>query len=301
MPIFHTRFAPTPSGYLHLGNVLSFAVAWAIAKQQNGFITLRIDDLYNAHFKTEHLEDIFDTLSFLGLDYENGSKNTEDFYLHHSQQHKIERYNALLTKLVEMGKVYACACSRSQLQHHTPDGHYTRICLNKNLDLDSPDVAWRIKISEEEVVELQDQIQGTILVPLGKTMPDFIVRRKDKVPSYQTTSLIDDVTMKINYIVRGQDLLHSTAAQLYLAKITGMNAFLETKFLHHPLLKDIHGNKLSKSEHAQCIHQMRQQGYTSEDVWIQLSNCLGWTKDPVTNARDFAKRFNPKMLGEEIA
>lgn len=301
MPIFHTRFAPTPSGYLHLGNALSFAIAWAIAKQQNGIITLRIDDLYNTHFKTEHLEDIFDTLSFLELDYQNGPKNTEDFLLHHSQQNKLDSYNALLNQLIEMNKIYACACSRSQLQQHTIDGHYNRICLNKNLDLDSPDVAWRIKIPLEEVVEVQDQLLGTIQVPLGKTMPDFIVRRKDKVPSYQTTSLVDDVTMKINYIVRGQDLLHSTASQLYLAKTTGLNALLETKFLHHPLLKDTYGNKLSKSEHAQCLHQMRQHGYTSEDVWIQLSQQLGWTNEPVTNAQDFAKRFNPNMIRKEIS
>ena len=173
LPIFHTRFAPTPSGYLHLGNALSFAIAWAIAKQQNGIITLRIDDLYNTHFKTEHLEDIFDTLSFLELDYQNGPKNTEDFLLHHSQQNKLDSYNALLNQLIEMNKIYACACSRSQLQQHTIDGHYNRICLNKNLDLDSPDVAWRIKIPLEEVVEVQDQLLGTIQVPLGKTMPDF--------------------------------------------------------------------------------------------------------------------------------
>jgi glutamyl-tRNA synthetase len=101
--------------------------------------------------------------------------------------------------------------------------------------------------------------------------------------------------------VRGQDLLNSTAAQLYLAKITSQNDFLATKFLHHPLIKDTNGNKLSKSEHAQCIHQMRQKGYTSEDVWIKLSHCLGWTNEPVTNAQDFAKKFNPDMFGQKIS
>lgn len=290
-----TRIAPTPSGYLHLGNALSFAITWALARQQQGIVALRIDDLDNARFRPEYLQDIFDTIDFMGIDYDEGPRSPQDFQDNYSQLLRLATYRTLLDKLVQHGMVYACPCSRTQIAALSPQGLYPLTCRDGDLPLDAPNAAWRIRIPEGTAITFHDQLLGNCSVALALEMPDFVVRRKDGVPAYQIASLADDLAMGVNLIVRGEDLMLSTAAQLFLAQHTGATAFNEAAFVHHPLISS-DGNKLSKSHDALSLTEMRKAGLTPQGLWQQLARLLGWQESGIATAQDFLDRFRLQDL-----
>ncbi|MFT2007174.1 glutamate--tRNA ligase family protein [Pontibacter sp. 13R65] len=290
-----TRIAPTPSGYLHLGNVLSFALTWALARKQNGTVVLRIDDLDNTRFRPEYLHNIFDTLQFMGLDYDEGPANPDDFLRNYSQHLRLPLYREYLHQLREQGLLYACPCSRSQIAAASPAGRYPLTCRSTQVPLEQPGNAWRILVPDHSMVTFHDQFLGKAYqVPLWEQMPDFVVRRKDGIPAYQIASVCDDLQMGINLVVRGQDLLNSTAAQVFLAQCSGSAAFSQIQFFHHPLLLQHDGTKLSKSEGAESLYGMRRKGMTTTELWRLLARLLGWQNANITDARSFLKRFRPE-------
>lgn len=290
-----TRIAPTPSGYLHLGNALSFAITWALARKQEGIVALRIDDLDNARFRPEYLQDIFETLDFMGLEYDEGPRNPQDFQENYSQLLRLSAYQAQLDKLVQQGMVYACPCSRSQIAALSPQGLYPLTCRDTQLPLDTPNAAWRVRIPEGTTVTFQDQLLGDCTVALALEMPDFVVRRKDGIPAYQIASIVDDLAMGVNLIVRGEDLMLSTAAQLYLAQHAGATAFTNAAFVHHPLIT-AEGSKLSKSHDALSLTEMRKAGLTPRQLWQKLAELLGWHNAGIADAKSFLQQFELKDL-----
>ncbi|CAN5913038.1 tRNA glutamyl-Q(34) synthetase GluQRS [soil metagenome] len=297
--LLKTRIAPTPSGFLHLGNALSFALTWALARQQGGGVALRIDDLDNARFRPEYLQDIFDTLHFLGLDYDEGPRDPADFRQNYSQLHRLPLYHELLERLVQQGLVYACPCSRTQIAAVSPAGIYPGTCRDKQVPLSAPGTAWRLRVPEETVVRFSDLVLGEVAVPLGEGMPDFVVRRKDGIPAYQIASVVDDVRMGVNLVVRGQDLLSSTAAQLFLARLAGEEAFGQVRFVHHPLVREADGSKLSKSHDSLSLFELRKRGVRPEEVWRMLARMLGW-REEVENARAFRERFRMEEVQRDL-
>ncbi|PRY09873.1 glutamyl-tRNA synthetase [Pontibacter ummariensis] len=286
-----TRLAPTPSGYLHLGNALSFALTWALARKSHGTLALRIDDLDNTRFREEYLQDIFDTIRFLGIDYDEGPQDARDFLEHYSQHRRLSQYQEMLEQLSAQGLLYACPCSRSQITAVSPQGLYPLTCRAKGLPLSQPGTAWRIRVPEDTVISFQDLLLGRCHIPLGQEMPDFVVRRKDGVPAYQVASVCDDLLMGITHLVRGQDLLASTAAQLFLAQCAGESSFATMQFLHHPILLEPDGNKLSKSHDSLSINQMRKQGLASQGLWQKIAQVLGWQDAEIGDAQSFLERF----------
>ena len=228
--MFSTRIAPTPSGYLHIGNVYSFLITWLIARQRQGTLSLRIDDLDELRLKTPYVEDIFETLQFMQIDYDAGPKNIEAFFACHSQQFRLNNYHRLLSKLTATGLVYACTCSRKTLQALSNEGRYHEECRQKKLPLDTPGAAWRLHVPAGTIINFTDEYKGAQVIDLAATMGDFIIKRKDGIPAYQVASLADDNFYHVNFIVRGDDLLISTAAQLYLASIANDRAFAQTHF-----------------------------------------------------------------------
>ncbi|MFD2246393.1 glutamate--tRNA ligase family protein [Pontibacter ruber] len=299
-PTVRTRIAPTPSGYLHLGNVLSFAITWALACKQGGTVALRIDDLDNTRSRPEYLQDIFDTLDFMGIDYDEGPRSPTDFQQHYSQHLRLPAYNELLDELVRQGMIYACPCSRSQIAALSPQGIYPLTCRNEQLPLDTPNAAWRIRIPEDTVITFQDVLLGNCTVPLALEMPDFVVRRKDGIPAYQIASICDDLQMGINLVVRGEDLMISTAAQLFLAQQIGATAFTKAQFVHHPIIRTSEGNKLSKSDDALSVTEMRKAGLTSKGLWKKIADTLGWKAEGITDAQSFLQRFRLEDLPRHV-
>ena len=247
-----SRLAPTPSGFLHLGNAVNFTLTWLLTRRAGGTLHLRIDDLDRARFRPAYLDNIFRTLEWLGLDYDAGPTGPDDFERHYSQRHFLPTYEAVLqaARIAHPNRFYACCCSRTNLARATsaPNGAYPGTCRARTVPLDTPETAWRVHVSEETHIEFTDLHQGHLTIASGQDPGDFIVRKKDGVAAYQVASVVDDVRLGVNFIVRGLDLLPSTAAQLCLVTVLpGTESFQQTQFFHHSLLLDEAGHKLSKS------------------------------------------------------
>jgi len=263
-PVLRSRIAPTPSGFLHEGNACSFLLTAQIVEQARGMLRLRIDDLDAPRARPEYVEDIFETLHWLGIDWDEGPRNAEAHYARYSQQLRIPRYHQYINTLIAEGHVFACACSRKDILAHSRDGLYPGTCRNRHIPPGTPGTALRILTPDPCPVHFRDERQGDVAVDLSQAMRDFIIRRRDGIPAYHIASLADDLDFGINYIVRGADLLHSTAAQLYLASLLGEARFAAVRFLHHPLLTDSAGNKLSKSAGSASVRSLREKGESPE-------------------------------------
>lgn len=273
-----TRLAPTPSGFLHLGNLLSFAITAHFAKRTGAKIHLRIDDLDRERAQSEYIEDIFQTLKFLDIPWHSGPANTEDFQKRWSQYNRMGDYEAALKQLEEGNHVFACNCSRSQLAALGNGGIYPGTCLSKKLDLHTPGVQWRLKTRPGRVLRINRLGAPVLKATLPPLMQNFVVRKKDGVAAYQLASLVDDVNAGTDLIVRGVDLWPSTWAQLYLAETLSKECFLKVAFVHHPLLQWRDGTKLSKSAGATSIQYLRNQGMTREGIYTEVAKMLGSRK-----------------------
>jgi glutamyl-tRNA synthetase len=260
-----TRLAPTPSGYLHLGNAFSFVTTAAIAAQQQAKVLLRIDDLDKDRVRPDYVADIFDTLTFLEIEWQEGPKVFSE-YKSHSQFTRLNLYNASLQQLVDCNAVFACDCSRKELQERPCN------CFAKQIALTEKDVCWRLKTDVTKTIELRLMNGVTEKHVLPIEQHHFVVRKKDGLPSYQLASLVDDVHYNINLIVRGADLFSSTLAQLYIADVLGAEQFKQARFHHHPILLKNDGSKLSKSAGDTSIQYLRKQGLTKEAIVNILHN-----------------------------
>jgi glutamyl-tRNA synthetase len=280
-----TRIAPTPSGYLHQGNAFNFLLNWLLARSQRGKVLLRIDDLDAPRAKPEFINDVFETLDWLGIDYDIGPIGPDDLAAAWSQSHRLPLYHELLDNLKEHGHLFACECSRKDLADSS--GVYPGTCLHKNIALDTPDVAWRINVEADAVIYFTDCWQGAMQYALGQEMGSFVVRRRDGIPAYQIASLADDVHFGVSAMARGMDLLPSTAGQLYLAQLLGIDSFTQTQFYHHPLIMDNTGQKLSKSAGSVSLNHWRSEGIPAG---LLLANFCKWAgievDGEVQNARE---------------
>ncbi len=270
-----TRLAPTPSGFLHQGNAFNFLYAWLTARSQDGKVFLRIDDLDATRSREEFVEDIFQSLQWLGLDWDLGPSGSQDFYKNWSQQTRMEQYEKLLNQLVAQGNVFACNCSRKKLSDKGFSEFYPGYCIDKKLPLNIPDTALRIKVPPETIVRFTDEIVGEQSFQLGKNSGSFIIRRRDGIPAYHIASLADDIHFGVNLIVRGEDLLSSTASQLYLAQLTRNNTFPNTRFHHHPLILDKTQHKLSKSKSADSLLWKRENGMKPVQLLQEFATWCG--------------------------
>lgn len=229
------RLAPTPSGFLHLGNAVNFVLTWLLVRRAGGTLHLRIDDLDRARLRRPYLENIFRVIDWLGIDYDLGPGGPDDFLRHYSQLLHLPEYNCVLRRLAQQpGLVYATRRSRTSPAEPVPLG--------------TPGAAWRVQVPPTAYVASTGA--AATQVPVAAAMPDFIIRKKDGVAAYQVASVVDDLRLGTTLVVRGQDLQHSTAAQLWLAaQVSETQAFNASRiqFYHHPLLTDATGHKLSKS------------------------------------------------------
>lgn len=239
----HTRLAPTPSGFLHEGNAYSFLLTWLIARCTGGSLFLRIDDLDGQRKRPEYVEDVFETIAWLGIDFDRGPLNAGDFEKNYSQALRIGQYNSVLETLVRSGHVFLCTCTRAArtLPHRCS-------CRAMNLPLDR-DGSWRFYVDDEAVVSPE---QGRTF-ELGRLQGSFVVRRRDGLPAYQVTSIADDIHARIDTVVRGEDLVPSSAMQTLLLETIGAKV---PRFFHHGLLLE-NGLKLSKSTQSPPLAPLR--------------------------------------------
>lgn len=250
-----------------MGNAYSFQLTAGLARRMGAKILLRIDDLDRERAEEPYVQDIFDTLQFLGIPWDEGPRDNIGFERSWSQLHRMDLYLQALDELRQKGALFACSCSRTQIARESPDGEYPGTCREKGLSLDAPDVNWRVR-TDARVLTMRQLEAPDFNGALDRTMKDFIVRKKDGYPAYQLTSLVDDLHFGVDLIVRGLDLWSSTLAQLYLAELLPLGkAFAGASFHHHPLFTNADGNKLSKSAGASSIQFLRRAGKTPAEIY----------------------------------
>jgi glutamyl-tRNA synthetase len=289
--VVKTRFAPTPSGWLHVGNALSFIITWLYARSSaNGTIHLRIDDIDGERARDEFIEDILKGIDWLGLDYDTGPTSVDDFFKNHSQHTRLDLYNSYLVQLIEEGRLFACNCSRKRV-HELPNMLYDGHCIPLHIPFETPETNWRIITPEGgSTVSFTDVWNTRPPVDLYTDMRHFIVRGKNGRAAYQMASLADDVLYNINFIVRGEDLLQSTAAQCYIAGLLPqLHSFAQSKFLLHPLIMGADGEKLSKSKGATALVDMRDAGKDASKVFALAATMLNLPK--ATTAQELLGLF----------
>ena len=261
-----SRLAPTPSGYLHLGNAVNFVLTWLLTRRAGGTLHLRIDDLDRARLRPPYLDNIFRVIDWLGIDYDLGPSGPDDFLRHHSQLLHLPEYNRVLRRLALVpGLVQASQRTRTSSTEAT-------------VALETPGAAWRAHVPAGTEVRFSDAWQGETSVPLGALMPDFVIRKKDGVAAYQVASVVDDLRLGTNLIVRGLDLQASTAAQLWLARQLSETAVFNAErvqFFHHPLLTDAAGQKLSKSQQLPVETGVLAQQEGKQVVFRAVAELLG--------------------------
>ncbi|MGV1005228.1 MAG: glutamate--tRNA ligase family protein [Candidatus Nanopelagicales bacterium] len=240
-----TRIAPTPSGYLHLGNAVNFLLTDWVARAEGGRLILRIDDMDTQRLRPQYLDDIFQSLAWLGITPDQGPRDRADFEARYRLD--PEYLQAELRK----GDLptYACSCSRRELAARppgTPDP-----CRDLGRPWRPGENALRLRMDPASVVEVNG-----LAVRVAAELPDFVLWRRDDQPSYQLASVITDRDLGVNTVVRGSDLMASTAAQLLIARALGAAEFARARFIHHDLVRGPGGVKLSKSRGASGLRDL---------------------------------------------
>ena len=238
------RFAPSPSGRMHLGNVFAALLAWLSVRSRGGAMILRIEDLDPDRCRQEYIETLRDDLQWLGLTWDVEQT---------SQSLRSPAYAAAFDRLQAQGLLYPCYCSRTELHAasapHASDGRviYAGTCRNltpaaRAAKTKAP--AWRLRVPDE-IWAVEDGLQGRYEENLARDCGDFIVRRADGVYAYQLAVVVDDAAGGVTEVVRGMDLLSSTPRQCYLYHLLGKTP---PAFFHVPLLLAPDGRRLSKRE-----------------------------------------------------
>ena len=273
------RYAPSPSGRMHLGNLMCCLLAWLSAKSKGGQVLLRIEDLDTQRCPRSYADAIVDDLAWLGLAADGP---TPPVY----QSDRSEIYQRYFDELSRRGLVYPCFCSRSQLHAasapHTSDGNviYPGTCR----DLTAAQIAekrkkkapaYRVRVPDEEITFL-DGCMGPHTENLLRDCGDFYLRRADGVFAYQLAVVVDDARMGVTEVVRGSDLLSSTARQLYLYRLLGLQA---PTFAHCPLLLAPDGRRLSKRDGDQSLENLREK-YTAQEIVGKLAYAYGLQPEP---------------------
>jgi glutamyl-queuosine tRNA(Asp) synthetase len=268
---YRGRLAPSPTGYLHLGHARTFWIAWSRARAAGGQVILRNDDLDRDRVRPEFIRGFLEDLKWFGLDWDEGP-DCGGPYRPYSQSERLTHYASALARLREGGWVYPCTCSRRDILASVSAPHagdeepvYPGTCRGKRLE-EIPvgtRFSWRFRVPDGEVVTFEDGGCGWQRYVAGVDVGDFVVWRHDGVPSYQLACVVDDAAMQITEVVRGADLLASTARQLLLARALGHGS---PRFYHCPLVLDEHGVRLAKRHAALSLRALREQGRTPEEL-----------------------------------
>ncbi len=283
MPSYRGRIAPSPTGFLHLGHARTFWVAHQRTRATGGKLVFRNEDLDIHRCKPQFVAVMYEDLRWLGLDWDEGPDVGGTFgpYL---QSQRREFYLAAWQKLRDAGFIYPCACSRKDLERalqapHEDDDEapYPGTCREKistASDWKSPaGVSWRFKVPDEQIIAFDDRYFGHQEFVAGRDFADFLVWRRDDVPSYQLAVVVDDVAMQITEVVRGKDLLKSTARQLLLLEALQCPA---PGYFHCPLLRDEKNLRLAKRHDALSLRALRQQGVNPEKLRERFAAEIDW-------------------------
>ncbi len=299
------RFAPTPSGRMHAGNVFAALMAWLSVRSAGGRMVLRIEDLDPRGHRPEATRLLMDDLCWLGLDWDEGP---------YRQSERSEVYAEAIARLDELGLLYPCFCTRAELHAasapHASDG--TPIYAGTCRGLSTAEVtrrsavrppATRLRVPDEDdpagTVSFVDLAYGPHTQVLARECGDFLVRRSDGVIAYQLAVVVDDALMGVNQVVRGNDLLGSTARQIYLQRLLG---YEQPSYGHVPLLVAPDGRRLSKRDRDLDLGQIRAREPGPEVLLGRLAAAVGLVeKGESVSADDLVERFSWETIVEHLA
>ncbi|MEQ1573672.1 MAG: glutamate--tRNA ligase family protein [Vicinamibacterales bacterium] len=291
-----TRFAPSPTGYLHLGHVVNAIYVWGTARRAGARVLLRIEDHDRIRSRPEYERAILEDLDWLGFEADEGRSPV----LRQSDRHAV--YEQALSRLRRTHHVYACDCSRKEarlrhtqvsLQPHplearVEEGRYDGHCRDRGL-AETPGRSLRVRI-EPGVESFQDLCLGPVSQSPADQCGDLLLRDRHGHWTYQFAATADDAEQGVDLIIRGNDLLESTGRQLRLAHMLGRSGM--PKFLHHPLLMAASGRKLSKSEGDASLRELRAAGVSPASVIGRAAVAGALAPDPrPVFARDVAGLF----------
>ena len=295
------RFAPSPSGRMHLGNIFTALVSWLSVKSRSGSWVLRIEDLDPQRSKLCHARMIEDDLHWLGLDWDEGGLDDIGPAGPYSQSRRGDIYEGCLARLKELGLVYPCTCTRADIMAtqapHLTDGRvvYSGRCRPVSLPAPWPDGARgaaRVWVPDREI-PFTDIVFGPQSVNLTTECGDFVVRRADGAWAYQLAVTADDAMMGVTEVVRGTDLLRSSAIQIYLQQLLG---FPRPAYMHLPLLCNAEGRRLSKRDSSMSMEELRRR-HTPESLIGRLAWLAGIIDEPAgVSPRELAEIFTPASI-----
>jgi glutamyl-tRNA synthetase len=270
------RFAPSPTGYLHIGGARTALFNWLWARRTGGTFVLRIEDTDRERSTREAEAAIFDALRWLGLDWDEGPE-VGGPHGPYFQMERLDLYEAHAERLVREGKAYACTCTREELEAGRKQAEaekrqyrYPGTCREKPFDRSRPHVI-RFRVPEHGATGWDDLVKGHISTP-HDTLQDEVILRSDRVPLYNFGAVVDDVTMEITLVARGDDHVNNTARQILMYRALG---YPVPTFAHLPMILGADKTRLSKRHGATSVTAYREMGYLPEAVVNYLVR-LGW-------------------------
>jgi len=268
---YRGRLAPSPTGYLHLGHARTFWIAQERCRAAGGTLILRNEDLDRSRCKPEFVTTMFEDLHWFGFDWQEGPDVGGPF-APYNQSERFGQHRAALERLIAGSFVYPCTCSRKDIQlgarapHAEEDAEpiYPGTCRsNRQSEIANRKFCWRFRVPDGESISFTDGHSGPQAFVAGRDFGDFPVWRNDDVPAYQLAVVADDAAMRITEVVRGADLLLSTARQLLLYRALGLTP---PKFFHCPLMTDEHGVRLAKRHAPLSLRELRAAGKTPGEL-----------------------------------
>jgi len=287
---YRGRLAPSPTGYLHLGHARTFWAAYERACVAHGALLLRVEDLDEARSREEFVEGMLEDLRWLGIEWQEGP-DVGGAFGPYVQSERRSFYLEAWARLVASGHVYPCSCSRRDIARATEAPHessQTQTFAAQNAQDDEPvypgtcrprvgeapalvenpaGVNWRFRVPDGEEIVFEDLKHGRQAFVAGRDFGDFAVWRRDDVPAYQLAVVVDDELMQITEVVRGSDLLKSTARQLLLQRALG---YSQPRYFHCDLVTDERGERLAKRHESLSLRALRASGLTPEEVRERL-------------------------------
>ncbi len=299
------RYAPSPTGDLHLGNLRTALLAWLFARSAQGRFVLRVEDLDRPRVRPGATERMLDDLRWLGLDWDEGP-DCGGPYAPYTQSERIEIYQQHLQRLRDAGLVYPCYCSRAEIaqaasapQQGTEEGpRYPGTCRHltqarrRAYEASGRRPSLRFRVDDARVVTFVDLLVGPTAQHVQRAVGDFIICRSDGIFAYQFAVVVDDALMHINQVVRGADLLSSTARQLLLYEALG---FPPPTFAHVPLMLDEQGKRLAKRIQSSGIAPLRAAGMTPAQIIGQLAASCRLVHPGISISADaLARQYPPQ-------
>jgi glutamyl-tRNA synthetase len=299
-----TRFAPSPTGYLHIGGARTALFSWLYARKHGGTFILRIEDTDLERSTAESVDAILQGMTWLGLEYDEGP-----FF----QTHRFPRYKEVIDRMLKEGTAYHCYCSKERLETlrneqmaRKEKPRYDGKCRHgvANSPKDIPPVV-RFKNPQDGAVVVEDLIRGKVVFQSSE-LDDLIIARSDGTPTYNFTVVVDDMDMQITHVIRGDDHLNNTPRQMNMLKALGHTPPV---YAHVPMILGADGARLSKRHGAVSVMQYRDEGFLPEALLNYLAR-LGWSHGDqeifsmeemirlfeVTNVHTSAAAFNPEKL-----